>query len=154
MLPKYIAYTDGGCYPNPGNGAWAYVVMRGNTVIEQQSGFESNTTNNRMEYLGLIKVLEKYDKIVVCSDSQLLVNTVNKWMHSWFKRGWKKKGGSIKNLDLVQKLHRLYNSDNHEVKWVKGHSGILGNELADELCTKTVSLNTGMSIPELNSFWD
>lgn len=129
-------YTDGGCIPNPGLGAWAFVKILGNELIEQ-SGLVPNTTNNRMEYTALIKALESLDNndyAEIYTDSMLLVDTVNTWMHSWYKKNWKKKG-SIKNLDLVKQLHFLMSlKKNVTVSWVKGHSGNFYNERADFLC--------------------
>ena len=80
-------------------------------------------SNNRAEYYAAIKAMELVDNydpektktLHIFTDSMLLLNTCTKWMHSWFKKGWKKSGGDIKNLDLVKMLHEHCNS--RTVKW-------------------------------------
>lgn len=140
MLREF--YTDGGCSPNPGLGAWAYVEkLSCGGVGYSCSGHERNTTNNRMEYTAAIKVLEKVleesgrSKVRIYTDSELLVMTCSVWMYSWKRKGWVRGRGEIKNLDLVKRLYELCSM--HTVKFVhvRGHSGVRFNELADELCT-------------------
>lgn len=43
-----------------------------------------------------------------------------------------KKGGAIKNLDIVQEVCPLYRASRAELIWVRGHNLDPGNELADE----------------------
>lgn len=126
-------WTDGGCWPNPGKGAWAFAINKD----EFKNGFEENTTNNRMEMTAIIQALV-YAKhefpmsyAVVISDSKYCVNGFNIWMVNWAKRKWSKQGG-IKNIDLWKQLFEL--RDNAEMKWVKGHSGNDMNEFVDSLC--------------------
>jgi len=135
-------YTDGACYPNPGTGSWGYVILENEMLVKKDSYYELTTTNNRMEYLAAIKALsncEKSDDVVLYSDSQLLVNTYNQWMHSWAKKGFAKKKG-IKNLDLVLSLYELHlKLPNVRFEWVKGHSTNDWNNYVDELCSLELS---------------
>ena len=72
--------------------------------------------------------------LVVFSDSQLCVNTINEWAPGWEKRGWKRKGGPIKNLDLVQQLYALALAKPRvELRWIRAHEGVRWNEYADAL---------------------
>ena len=74
-------------------------------IIAEGAGGEPDTTNNRMELKALIeayRALPEDANVTVYSDSQLCVNTINEWAAGWESRGWKRKGGEIKNLDLVQ----------------------------------------------------
>ena len=74
--------------------------------------------------------------IDVYSDSKLVVNTLNKWAAGWEGRGWRRKTGSIKNLDLVQRAYALLKDrPNVRINWVKGHNGSRWNEYADALAT-------------------
>lgn len=142
-------YTDGACFPNPGNGSWSFVVLDDNEeIVFKKNSVELNTTNNRMECKAIIEAMKwvidsnlEHIDITIYSDSQLIVNTYNTWMHKWSERGWKKKKSGVKNLDLVKELYNLKQIVNVELTWVKGHSGILGNELADYLCSSSFRNN-------------
>jgi ribonuclease HI len=91
-----------------------------------------------MEGRALIAVLEHADgkPCTVYTDSEFWINTITKWSVSWEANGWKKKGGEIKNLDLVQQAVELYKSSQAKLTWVRGHVGDPGNELADEWANK------------------
>lgn len=137
-------WTDGSCNPNPGYGSWAFVILRDGELIKQCSGFEENTTNNRMEYKGLIEAFDYITKnnilfkaISAFSDSNLLVRTINLWMPKWKAQEWKrKKSRPISNLDLVLQLDSIVQQYLFEITWVKGHSDIRWNEYCDDLCRK------------------
>lgn len=66
------------------------------------------------------------------SDSEFWINVLTKWASGWARNGWRKKSGEIANLDLVQKLYKLYQDNPVELVWVRGHVGTAENELADE----------------------
>lgn len=135
-------YTDGSCFPNPGNGGWSWCSVKDNKLVEWKNGFTNETTSNRMEYTALIKSLEHHREyadlnINVFSDSQLLVNTFNTWMFSWKEKNWKK--GNVKNLDLVLGLYdlNLFYGKRLKLNWIKAHTGHKWNEFADSLCDVT-----------------
>ena len=129
-----IYYTDGSASPNPGPGGFAVICDKQPVRL----GHEPNTTNIRMEGCALIAVLEHAGSqpCVVYTDSEFWINVITKWSIGWEASGWKKKGGEIKNLDLVQKACALYKSSNVQLTWVRGHVGDEGNELADEWANK------------------
>ena len=129
-----IYYTDGSASPNPGPGGFA-VICDAKPV---RLGHEPHTTNIRMEGCALIAVLEyaKGKPCTVYTDSEFLINVITKWSIGWEANGWKKKGGEIKNIDLVQKACELYKSSQAKLTWVRGHVGDPGNELADEWANK------------------
>lgn len=125
-----IFYTDGSASPNPGPGGFA-VICDGQPV---RLGHEPDTTNIRMEGNALIAALEYVngEESVIYTDSEFWINVITKWSLGWEANGWKKKGGPIKNLDLVQKACELYRPSKATLTWVRGHDGDEGNELADE----------------------
>lgn len=140
---KLKIYTDGACNPNPGKGAWAFIILDENgEVVHTSADSEEDTTNNRMEYQALLNALthvEPTDEVEAFSDSQLLVNTWNQWMHSWEAKGWKKKSGPISNLDLVQELASIKKRlPKVKLSWVRGHNGDKWNESVDEMCNSLV----------------
>jgi ribonuclease HI len=67
----------------------------------------------------------------VYTDSEFWINVITKWSLAWEASGWKKKGGVIKNLDIVQEVCPLYRKSQATLVWVRGHVGHEGNELAD-----------------------
>jgi ribonuclease HI len=137
--PQNGIFTDGGARPNPGPGGWGLVYVVDGVVQTQKHGREQDTTNNRMELTALIEaytILPPDAVMDIYSDSELCVNTINKWAAGWEKRGWKRKDGPIKNLDLVQRLYSLHREHPKvELKWIKAHNGWLWNEYADSLAT-------------------
>lgn len=145
VLAKYSAgpqngiFTDGGASPNPGQGGWGYVWVENGSVVKKDYGAENETTNNRMELTAIINALEVIpagQQVTIYSDSNLCVQTFNTWAHNWFKNKWKKKGGEIKNLDLIQKAYPLFQEKPQvKLEWIKAHNGWLWNEYADSLAT-------------------
>ena len=135
------AFTDGACRGNPGPGGWG-VLLRYNGHEKRLFGGEAETTNNRMELMAVIKALEglnKQCKVKVTSDSQYVLKGINEWMDNWKKRGWKTAAKKpVKNVDLWQRLDKA--RENHDVEWVwvKGHSGHIENEIADELANQGI----------------
>lgn len=136
-------YTDGSCEPNPGLGSYAFALLENGVLLSESSGVQPRTTNNRMEYLALIRALEEHGSIIktAFTDSDLLVKTCMEWRFLWKKNGWvrkrrKKPPMEIKNLDLVLRLDELLNMHPVEVVWVRGHSGNEWNEYADSLAER------------------
>ena len=145
VLAKYSAgpvdgvFTDGAAEPNPGPGGWGAVYVANNQVVDERWGAEPHTTNNRMELSALIhgcSLVPEGTKAVLYTDSQLCVSSINEWAKSWEARGWKRKGGEIKNLELVQELYAICKRRPElELRWIAAHSGNRWNEYADALAT-------------------
>ena len=131
-------YTDGSSLGNPGPGGYGVVMMSGKHRKELSAGYRL-TTNNRMELMAVIAALgeiKKRDmKIIIKTDSQLIINTLTKgWLESWVKKGWKKADKKpVLNRDLWEKVIDLKEGLNIEWQWVKAHCGIEENERCDEL---------------------
>lgn len=139
----FVIYTDGACHPNPGKGGWGYVVTKDLEVIRQHSGQELETTNNRMEFTAVIMAILSFDvvglKLLIVTDSRLLMNTGNQWMARWKKRGWLTANKRpCKNLDLLMKMDELLNIHQVKFRWIKGHSGDKFNNLADRLAKNAI----------------
>lgn len=145
VLAKYSAgpdsgiFTDGSSRPNPGPGGWGVVFVKDGKIIEQRYGHEADTTNNRMELTALTeayKLAPVEEEVTIYTDSELCLNTLTKWAKEWERNRWRRKGGPIKNLDLVKDLYKLYsNRPKAALKWLESHQGWLWNEYADSLAS-------------------
>ncbi|MDL2342261.1 MAG: ribonuclease HI [Patescibacteria group bacterium] len=124
-------YTDGSCDPNPGTGGFAVIKDMQPAVL---GGEAFPTTNIRMEGLAIIAALQDADGAAceIFSDSEFWIKVITIWSLPWEKNGWKKKGGEIKNLDIVQAVCPLYKASKAKLTWVRGHNNDPGNELADQ----------------------
>lgn len=143
-------YTDGSCSPNPGIGGWGVIGFSLKKNKEYplflKNGYQENSTNNKMELQAIIESLKtiirygenlklnKKDKIIIYTDSAYVYNGSNKWMEKWKKKGWDK----LKNRHLwlivdfyLTNAKKKY--PNLSLDLIKGHSGIIGNEIADKL---------------------
>ncbi len=125
-------YTDGSASPNPGPGGFSVIKEMQPAVLgSEPNGAE--TTNIRMEGFAIIAALKDAagEPCKIHTDSEFWINVITKWSLAWEKNGWKKKGGEIKNLDIVREVCPLYRSSQAELIWVRGHNNDPGNELAD-----------------------
>ena len=118
-------YTDGAYSSSRNQGGWAFVVVQDNKVIHKDYEGLLNTTNNRMEIMGMFKALEWVKQnsiplpIKIYTDSMYVIGTLT--------LNWKMK----KNIDLWQILLPLVNKD-IEYLHVKGHDGNKFNEECDK----------------------
>lgn len=137
--PTDGVFTDGAAEPNPGPGGWGAVYVVGNQIRGERWAAEPHTTNNRMELTALLAgcaLVPDGTPAVVYTDSQLCVSTITEWAKGWKARGWRRKGGEIKNLDLVRELYAVFERRTElELRWIAAHSGNRWNEYADALAT-------------------
>ena len=87
-------------------GGWTYTLKSPDRAEHIETGSTWNATSPRMELLALVKGLEAVPSgaLEVVLSSEALLRTATEWMPGWRANGWKKKSGSIRNLDLVQQL--------------------------------------------------
>jgi len=135
-------YTDGACRGNPGPGGWGALLISGE-LRKELSGSEALTTNNRMELLAAIRGLEALKNpgttARVYTDSQYVIKGISEWVASWKQRGWKTADKKpVKNQDLWERLDALAQQHNLEWHWVRGHSGVAGNERVDQLANEAI----------------
>ena len=134
-------YTDGACRGNPGAGGWAALLRRGKDEKEIH-GAEPHTTNNRMELTAVIRALEALKRPVevrVYTDSEYVRRGITEWLVSWKARGWRTADKKpVKNQDLWERLDKLIVPHRIEWHWVRGHSGVEGNERVDALANQAI----------------
>lgn len=138
-----VFYVDGACKGNPGPGGYGVVELTDTFVNYQYSERCAQTTNNKEELKAILHVFElaaadPNNQYIIYSDSSYAVNIINNWIFTWVKNNWiNSKGKTIENLDLIQTLYKYVtiNFFNCQVRKITGHTGIIGNELADALAT-------------------
>jgi ribonuclease HI len=141
-MKKVDIYTDGACSGNPGAGGWAAVlIFNGN--IKEVSGYDKNTTNNRMELFAIIQGLAQLKEpceVAVYSDSAYAVEAFNqRWIENWKHNNWKTADNKeVKNRDLWNDL--LIKISKHTVQFVKvkGHADNKYNNRCDELARDAI----------------
>lgn len=136
-------FTDGGCEPNPGKAGSGVAVYREGQISELWYGlYNPAGTNNTAELNALHQALLMAEKeiadnttVAIFCDSKYSIQCVTQWAVNWEKKGWRKTGGEIKNLDLIQPMFALYMKlkKSVQVLHVNGHVGVEGNELADRM---------------------
>ncbi len=135
-MDKVTVYTDGACSGNPGPGGWAAILTAGEHEKEI-SGGEPETTNNRMELLAVISALELLKRpcqVTLYTDSQYIEKAVNQgWLRSWKAKGWRRRGGELRNIELWQRLDGLLARHDVTFRWVKGHAENDRNNRCDAL---------------------
>lgn len=138
-MKSVTIYTDGACSGNPGPGGWGAILKYGD-IEREISGGEKETTNNRMELMAVIKALEALKepcKVELYTDSQYIVNAINKsWLKGWKAKSWKRKDGELKNPDLWQRLDKLLFLHEVSFNWVKGHGDNEFNNRCDALAVE------------------
>jgi ribonuclease HI len=134
-------YADGACRGNPGPGGWGALLLY-NGSERELSGAELATTNNRMELLAVIsalRALKRRVKARVFTDSQYVRTGITEWLAAWKARGWRTADRKpVKNRDLWEQLDALASEHEIEWHWVKGHSGVPGNERCDQLANAAI----------------
>lgn len=130
-------FTDGSCDTTTGRGGWGYLLRYGGHQ-KTASGFEPNTTNNRMELTAAVEALSALKepcRVRLMTDSQYLKNAFTAgWLRNWQRNGWKTSGKqAVKNRDLWERLLELEKKHDLHWSWTKGHAGHRENELVDRL---------------------
>ena len=140
-MKKIDIYTDGACRGNPGPGGWGVLLIAGKRTKTMHGG-DPETTNNRMELTAAIEALNALKgsrNVVLHTDSKYVMDGINEWMPNWKKRGWTTAAKKpVKNKDLWQALDEAVARHEIEWKWVKGHDGNEGNEMADLLANRGI----------------
>jgi ribonuclease HI len=140
-------WADGGCSGNPGRGAWAFVLASPDGEV-RRSGFEAQTTNNRMELAAVSEALREVAAhpewrglpIVVTTDSQYVQKGISTWIHRWLANGWRTSDRKpVKNAELWRELWELAQGREIRWAWVLGHAGDPMNEACHQMVEEAIS---------------
>ncbi len=152
-LPLISVFADESCLgngkqgDNPG-GAGVLVEYRlpeGAIVRRDLWVAEPATTNNRMALRSAIEAFQALSRkgghfrVVFTSDSRYLIDGMTSWVHGWARKGWRRTGGAIENLELWQAAIRAAAPHRVEWRWVRGHDGHPQNEYVNHLATRAAA---------------
>lgn len=140
LLPLVEIYTDGACSGNPGPGGWGvYLIFKQHDKIttKKLSGHSAHTTSNKMELsaaIAALNCLKRKCKVVLYTDSTYLQQGITNWIKRWRMNNWRNSTKeNVKNAELWKELDQAAAKHQIDWHWVKGHAGIIGNEIADQL---------------------
>jgi len=145
-MERVTIYTDGACLGNPGPGGWAALLI-GSAGQREITGFERETTNNRMELTAAIEALRalpEASEVELHTDSQYLRNGMSDWLPRWKRNGWRTSDRKpVKNADLWRALDELAATHRVRWHWVRGHDGHPENERCDVLANEAIRRGLG-----------
>lgn len=151
-MSRIVVYTDGGSTSYK-IGGWAFVHDNAGAIGEA-NGFIVGATSQQCELIAAVKALEGHmdrTEFSLFSDSQYLVNGITDWLYGWLANGWKTYDGKpVKNQVIWKTLGKLNRFHDIRWRWVKGHSGVLGNERADALVADALKKGTKFMKASLN----
>jgi ribonuclease HI len=142
-----IVFADGACSGNPGPGGWGVIIVTPDGLVTELGGHESDTTNNKMELTAVGKALRHLERtpgpILIYTDSTYVIQGITQWVYGWSQRGWRTaSGGEVANVAYWKRLMALLAQRKQDfpreaatVEWryVRGHSGVPGNDRVDEI---------------------
>jgi ribonuclease HI len=136
-------YCDGACDPNPGRAGSGLAVYHNGELAQLWYGlYNPAGTNNTAELNALHRALMMAETAItagqtvqILCDSTYAINCISKWAAGWENKGWRKAGGEIKNLEIIQAAYAVYHRIQPTVHLthVSAHVGTQGNELADRM---------------------
>ncbi len=142
-------FTDGACSYNPGPGGWAALLILRNSA-RFISGYESHTTNNKMELnaaIAALKTLKRSAEANIHTDSRYLQDGIKHWIHNWTKNNWRNASGKpVVSQDLWMTLLELIRIHHVHWIWVKGHSTNRFNNFVDLLAREAISRKSGVDV--------
>jgi ribonuclease HI len=134
-----VVFADGAAKGNPGPGGWGAIVVTPDGRVTELGGGSRHTTNNRMELTAGIEALRHVGRapgtVALYTDSVYVIRGIRDWIDAWRRRGWRTRdGGDVLNRELWETLADVATRAGDVAwHWVRGHTGIPGNERADEI---------------------
>lgn len=133
-------YLSSKCIPNPGLGAWAYVIIKDDVIFSKKSYLITNQTNTQMDLAGAILALESLIEksiyvgynIEVYSSSQYLVKGINEWLPNWKEQNY----SSVKNHKYWRRLDRAIQKCSPTFIWTSWSARNKYSELASKECDR------------------
>jgi ribonuclease HI len=142
QLSQIIVFCDGACSGNPGPGGWGSIIATPDGLVRELGGGHPSTTNNQMELTAateaLVALSDRSGNIVVYTDSVYVIRGITQWIWGWMRNGWRTaEGKDVLNKDHWQALAAQVANRKPlgtlTWKYVRGHTGVPGNERCDEI---------------------
>ncbi|MBN8536406.1 MAG: viroplasmin family protein [Deltaproteobacteria bacterium] len=146
MIENVIVFTDGACSGNPGPGGWASIICYDGKEVLELAGAKKSTTNNQMEMFSVLESLkevlekktgiQKDTRIHIYTDSTYVINGATKWMWGWSRKNWmNSEGKPVANKEIWEQFFFHIKNNRQRINWnyVRGHTGVIGNERCDEI---------------------
>ena len=111
-------------------------MLRFGGVKKELFGFDTHTTNNRMEMMAPIQgllALKEPCEVEITSDSKYVVQGMTEWISNWKQRRWWLKHGPVLNAYLWIELDELGSLHKPTWKWTRGHADHEDNVRCDWL---------------------
>jgi ribonuclease HI len=145
MKDAVHVYADGSFDATSRSGGWAFVVMDAARQIHAAAGSATGSSNNTFELLSVVQAASwlareaQMATALIWTDSAHVVEGCSRWRHIWRGNGWKRVRANsherrrpIPDAELWQELDALLERNPQvRIQLCKGHSGIVGNEIAD-----------------------
>ena len=133
-------YTDGSCTGNgsedarTGSGVWYGHGDPRNAAIRVPGEQQTNQVGELLAILHAVKEAPTNRKLRICSDSRFALDGLTKWANDWEGKGWLgvTHGPLFKCITAWSRKRTAETT----LQWVKGHSGVEGNEEADKLAAE------------------
>lgn len=143
------------------------------SYIDQWAPIVGEGTNNIAELEAVIATFDialdlKVKRLRILADSEYVIKGIRKYLVNWVARGWMNSEGKyISNIDQWRRIHTLIeelnaNGCDFDINHVAGHSGDLGNDLADDHATRGVILRmhhndniakTNVELSKASGYW-
>ncbi|MEP7345094.1 MAG: ribonuclease H [Gemmatimonadaceae bacterium] len=155
-LPLVAVYADESCLgngregENPGGaGVLIEYAQDGGALVRRDLWVAAAaTTNNKMALRSVIETFRALSRkgttfrVVFTTDSRYIIDGMTKWVHDWARRGWRRKTGTIENLDLWRAAVDAAAPHDVEWRWVRGHNNHAQNEYANDLAVHAAETRT------------
>ena len=143
-------YSDGGSYPATTKAAgWAFAIAPLSNEKPWRIFFghlPPPSTNNIAEMLGALNAMrfmyhfhlktgKRLPPVTIISDSQYVIKGITEYRFKWEVEGWPEKNHQIW-CDIFDTFYKLREVCDLSFKWVYGHRGNKGNEIADQWATR------------------
>jgi ribonuclease HI len=155
---QLIIFTDGACKNNGKKNARAGIGIHfpNKELKDISEKFTlSPITNQRAELWAVHRaittivnsgIINKYNKVIIYSDSKYTIKSLTVWPKIWTKNGWKSSSGkNVMNTDIIIPLYELIQNYENKIKFIHviAHTErddpiSNGNRIADLLANENV----------------
>lgn len=151
MNERFTVYTDGSCINNrnvntkAGSGVWyGQNNARDAGLRVPETLAQTNQVGEVMAVLYVATTAVNFAPMHVISDSKYTIHGMTKYLKDYEDRGWI----GVANANILRPTaYRLRKRSTCTIfEWVKGHSGVEGNERSDKMANEGARMERGANI--------